>query len=90
MDVLEAMQRDAGVELTELKVDGGASVNDQLMQFQSDILGATALGMRYQLTLAEEPARLEQFPRINRLPLRAASTIAAFENALRFERGRST
>ena len=47
---------------------------------------ATALGMRYQLTLAEEPARLEQFPRINRVVLRAANTIAAFENVLRFER----
>lgn len=49
---------------------------------------ATALGMRYQLTLSEEPARLEQFPRINRVVLRAASTIAAFENVLRFERAR--
>jgi poly-beta-1,6-N-acetyl-D-glucosamine N-deacetylase PgaB len=49
---------------------------------------ATALGMRYHLTLAEEPARLEQFPRINRLVLRDASTIAAFENVLLFERGR--
>jgi len=49
---------------------------------------ATALGMRYQLTLAEEPARLEQYPRINRLVLRDASTIAAFENVLLFERGR--
>ena len=47
---------------------------------------ATALGLRYQLTLAEEPARLEQYPRINRVVLRAASTIAAFENILYFER----
>ena len=49
---------------------------------------ATILGMRYQLTLAEEPARTEQFPRINRVVLRSASTIAAFENTLRFERSR--
>ena len=49
---------------------------------------ATALGMRYQLTLAAEPARLEQFPRIHRVVLRAASTIATFENTLRFERSR--
>jgi biofilm PGA synthesis lipoprotein PgaB len=47
---------------------------------------ATALGMRYQLTLADEPARLEQFPRINRLVLRSTKTIAKFENALLFER----
>jgi glycerol kinase len=38
-DVLGAMQEDAGLNLTELKVDGGASMNDLLMQFQADILG---------------------------------------------------
>lgn len=36
-DVLQAMQKDAGMKLTALKVDGGASKNDFLMQFQSDI-----------------------------------------------------
>ena len=39
-DVLEAMQKDAGRELTTLRVDGGASQNNFLMQFQADILGA--------------------------------------------------
>ena len=38
-DRLRAMERDAGRELTTLKVDGGASANDLLMQFQSDVLG---------------------------------------------------
>lgn len=38
-DVLEAMQDDAGVELAELRVDGGASANDLLMQIQADVLG---------------------------------------------------
>lgn len=38
-DVLAAMERDTGVELRELKVDGGASANDLLMQFQADIVG---------------------------------------------------
>jgi glycerol kinase len=38
-DVLEAMQNDSGVTATELAVDGGASQNDWLMQFQSDIVG---------------------------------------------------
>lgn len=38
-DVLEAMERDSGFELKELRVDGGASVSDFLMQFQADILG---------------------------------------------------
>lgn len=40
-DVLEAMQVDAGISLSTLKVDGGACANNVLMQFQSDILGAT-------------------------------------------------
>lgn len=37
-DVLDAMSCDSGIELSELNVDGGASVNDYLMQFQADIL----------------------------------------------------
>ena len=49
---------------------------------------AMALGMRYQLILAEEPARSEQFPRINRVVLRAANSLVDFENTLRFERSR--
>jgi glycerol kinase len=38
-DVLEAMRRDSGIGLSELRVDGGAARNDFLMQFQADILG---------------------------------------------------
>lgn len=61
-DVLEAMHRDAGIRLRELRVDGGASTNNLLMQFQSDILGVpvvrprvaetTALGAAYLAGLA--------------------------------------
>jgi glycerol kinase len=61
-DVLEAMQRDAGIQVSELKVDGGASANRQLMQFQADLLGVTvrrplvaettALGAAYLAGLA--------------------------------------
>jgi len=40
-DVLEAMSNDSGIKLKELNVDGGASANDYLMQFQSDILNCT-------------------------------------------------
>lgn len=57
MDVLKAMEADAGIPLGELKVDGGASANDFLMQFQADITGqavyrpscieTTALGAAY-------------------------------------------
>jgi glycerol kinase len=39
VDILRAMQADAGRSLTTLKVDGGAAANDLLMQFQSDVLG---------------------------------------------------
>jgi glycerol kinase len=56
-DVLEAMQKDAGERLSELRVDGGAAANDLLMQFQADILDVpvvrpkvletTALGAAY-------------------------------------------
>ena len=62
MDIVEAMGRDAGVPIRELKVDGGASRNNLLMQFQSDILGTsvvrpevtetTALGAAYLAGLA--------------------------------------
>jgi glycerol kinase len=61
-ELVEAMQADAGEELRELRVDGGAAVNDVLMQFQSDILGkpivrpvdveTTALGAAYLAGLA--------------------------------------
>ncbi|HTJ25312.1 MAG TPA: glycerol kinase GlpK [Candidatus Limnocylindria bacterium] len=56
-DVIAAMERDAGLPLKELRVDGGASANDFLMRFQSDMLGVpvirpavtetTALGAAY-------------------------------------------
>lgn len=39
MDIVEAMQKDSGILVSELKVDGGASKNDLLMQFQADLLG---------------------------------------------------
>lgn len=42
-DILEAMQKDSGVELKALKVDGGAVANNYLMQFQANILGVEVL-----------------------------------------------
>ncbi len=42
-DVLRAMEKDSGLKITHLKVDGGASANNFLMQFQSDILNAEVL-----------------------------------------------
>ena len=61
-DVIAAMEADSGIALKELKVDGGASANDFLMQFQADILGSgvrrpgcietTAMGAAYLAGLA--------------------------------------
>jgi glycerol kinase len=38
MDVLKAMEADSGIAIKELRVDGGATINDMLMQFQADVL----------------------------------------------------
>ena len=43
MDIVGAMERDAGVRLAELKVDGGASRNNLMMQLQADLLGTTVI-----------------------------------------------
>lgn len=61
-DVLKAMEADSGIEIKELRVDGGATVNNLLMQFQSDLLNTavvrpritetTALGAAYLAGLA--------------------------------------
>ena len=62
MDVLKAMEADSGISIKELRVDGGATANNLLMQFQSDILNCkvvrpvvtetTALGAAYLAGLA--------------------------------------
>ena len=62
MDIVDAMAKDAGMKLAELKVDGGASRNNLMMQFQADILGTsvirpevtetTAMGAAYLAGLA--------------------------------------
>ena len=52
MDIVKAMQKDAGVTLKELKVDGGASRNNLLMQFQADILGTTVIRPKVTETTA--------------------------------------
>jgi glycerol kinase len=43
MDVPKAMEADAGIAIKELRVDGGATVNNLLMQFQSDVLDTTVV-----------------------------------------------
>jgi len=78
-DVLQAMGEDSGIALTELRVDGGASTNDLLMQIQADLAGipvirthnpeTTALGAAYLagLPTPDEQARPEHVfePRIS-------------------------
>ncbi|WP_269542836.1 glycerol kinase GlpK [Cerasicoccus fimbriatus] len=69
-ELLEAMNADSGIPLKELRVDGGASNNDLLMQFQADLLGApvirpkntetTALGAAYLAGLATGAFENEQ------------------------------
>ncbi|HQE32861.1 MAG TPA: FGGY-family carbohydrate kinase, partial [Propionibacteriaceae bacterium] len=61
-EVLDAMEADSGVKLAELKVDGGMTQNDTLMQFQADVVGVpvvrpvvaetTALGAAYAAGIA--------------------------------------
>jgi glycerol kinase len=79
-DIAEVMNRESGIELSELRVDGGASQNDFLMQFQADLLGVTvdrpelvettAAGSAYLAGLAagvwNSPAELEQVRRSER------------------------
>lgn len=74
LEVLKAMEIDSGISIKELRVDGGATVNNQLMQFQSDLLQAsvvrpkitetTALGAAYLAGLAVNfwsgPAEIRQ------------------------------
>jgi glycerol kinase len=51
-DVVRAMERDSGVDLRELRVDGGGAVNDLLMQFQADVLGVDVVRPRVTETTA--------------------------------------
>jgi len=92
-DLLTAVQDDSGIELTELRVDGGAAANDGLLQFQADLLGVpvvrpqvtetTALGAAYLAGLAvgfwDSAASLAKHWRIDRRfePSRPLSDAAA-------------
>jgi glycerol kinase len=80
-DLIDSMEKDTGSRLQELRVDGGASANDFLMQFQADILGTrivrpadtetTALGAAYLAGLAvgvwSGPEELESLWRSDRV-----------------------
>ena len=80
-DVVAAMERDAGVPLKRLRVDGGASSNDLLMQMQADVLGlpidrpavleTTALGAALLAGMAvgffADPAAVDEARRVERV-----------------------
>jgi len=76
-DVLDVMQEDSGISLFSLKVDGGASVNDYLMQFQSDILGvsverlsfveSTSAGVAYMAALTIGELNLNEITKLPEL-----------------------
>jgi glycerol kinase len=91
-DLLEAMQQDSGIALSELRVDGGAARNDTLMQFQADLLGipivrpanteTTSLGAAFLAGLAvgfwKSREEIESFWQMDRQfePQRPASEVA--------------
>jgi glycerol kinase len=57
-DVLDAMRADSGIEVASLRVDGGASVMDLLLQFQADLLGLEVLRPVVAETTAQGAAYL--------------------------------
>src|SRR5690606_32913894 len=58
MDVLKAMEADSGISIHELRVDGGATVNELLMQFQADVLNTVTLRPKIVETTAMGAAYL--------------------------------
>jgi glycerol kinase len=79
-DLLDAMRRDSGGMVAELRVDGGAAANDSLMQFQADILGVPVLRPAVTETTALGAAYLAGFA-VGFWP----STVASREGGRRFE-----
>lgn len=79
-DVVDAMVRDAGLPLTELRIDGGASANDFVCQFQADILGVRVVRPRDVETTARGAAYLAG------LGSGFWSSVAQVEGALTIER----
>ena len=51
-DLLKAMEADSGIQLQQLRVDGGAAVNNLLMQFQADLLGVSVIRPKITETTA--------------------------------------
>jgi len=98
-ELLEAMQKDSGQKLSELRVDGGAAANDLLMQFQADLLGVpvvrpkvletTALGAAYLAGLTVDLWKSrEELAAHWKAERRFESRMSAAERAARMSRWR--
>lgn len=90
MDVLEAMQKDSGAIINELRVDGGATANKYLMQFQSDLLNipvllpeiteSTALGAAYLAGVSAGLYKtIDEVAKLNRITQKFSPNISANE-----------
>jgi glycerol kinase len=97
VDMLDAMEADAGIALTELRADGGASQSDLLMQIQADLLGrpvvrppiteTTALGAAYLAGLgARVWSNLDDLPKQTDAARRFEPTMSADERAAYLDR----
>ncbi len=94
-DVLDAMSKDSGIELTELNVDGGASANDYLMQFQADILNTpvmrpavietTAMGVAALAGLAVGLWSLDDLDKIRRMEKTFNPKMASSEREMKYK-----
>jgi glycerol kinase len=84
-DVLDVMQEDSGISLFALKVDGGASVNDYLMQFQSDILGVSVERLSFVESTAAGVAYMAALT-IGELTLNAISKLPELERSFNPEK----
>jgi glycerol kinase len=97
VDMLDAMEADAGIALTELRADGGASQSDLLMQIQADLLGrpvvrppiteTTALGAAYLAGLgARVWSNLDDLPKQTDAARRFEPSMSADERAAYLDR----
>ncbi|MEQ9307653.1 MAG: glycerol kinase GlpK [Marinoscillum sp.] len=94
-DVMTAMEQDSGIKISSLNVDGGATSNDYLMQFQSDILGvevdrpaiteSTALGAAYLAGLMAGVWTLDEIKKVRKTEKKFSPSISKSEREKRYK-----
>ena len=88
MDIVQAMEKDAGVKLSELKVDGGASRNNLMMQFQADHPAANHRNHRHGRLLPGRPGRgLLEFPGRNQETVEGGTHVLPFRGRCHLRQG---